>query len=63
MAYIVRKPGSALTAEEVMQFVAEHVASYKKIRKVAFIDTIPKSAAGKMERRKLVELSHLQSKL
>jgi acyl-CoA synthetase (AMP-forming)/AMP-acid ligase II len=63
MAYIVKKPGSALTAEEVMKFVAKQVASYKKIRKVAFIEAIPKSAAGKMERRKLVELSRLQAKL
>lgn len=63
MAYIVRKPGSALTAEEVMKFVAEQVAPYKKIRKVAFIDAIPKSATGKTERRKLVELSRLKSKL
>ena len=26
MAYVVRKPGSALTAEEVMKFVAETVS-------------------------------------
>ncbi|KAG0564053.1 hypothetical protein KC19_8G079400 [Ceratodon purpureus] len=63
MAYIVRKPESALTAEEAMKFVAEQVAPFKKIRKVAFIEAIPKSAAGKMERRKLVELSRLQSKM
>lgn len=28
MAYIVRKPESALTAEEVMKFVAEQVSTY-----------------------------------
>jgi hypothetical protein len=28
MAYVVRKPGSALTAEEVMKFVAEQVSVY-----------------------------------
>ncbi|KAG0557375.1 hypothetical protein KC19_11G124700 [Ceratodon purpureus] len=63
MAYIVREPGGALTAGEVMKYVAEQVAPYKKIRKVAFIDAIPKSAAGKTERRKLVELSRLRSRL
>lgn len=63
MAYIVKKPESVITGGEIMQFVAKQVAPYKKVRKVAFIDSIPKSAAGKMERRKLVELSRLQSKL
>jgi len=63
MAYIVRKPGSTITAGEIMSFVAEQVAPYKKIRKVAFIEVIPKTATGKVERRKLVQLSRLQAKL
>ena len=42
-----------LTAEAVMAFVAENVAPYKKVRQVAFIDAIPKSAAGKILRKDL----------
>ena len=38
-----------------MAFTAEHVAPYKKVRLVAFADTIPKSASGKILRRVLVE--------
>ena len=34
-------------------FVAEQVASYKQIRKLTFVDAIPKSASGKILRRVL----------
>jgi acyl-coenzyme A synthetase/AMP-(fatty) acid ligase len=47
-AFIVLK-GSA-TADEVMAFVAQRVAAYKKIRRVDFIDAIPKSPSGKILR-------------
>ncbi|KAL3654951.1 hypothetical protein CASFOL_000737 [Castilleja foliolosa] len=55
MAYIVRKPGSTISATQIMDFVAKQVAPYKKIRRVAFIDSIPKSPAGKILRRELVK--------
>lgn len=54
MAYVVRKHGSNLTEVEVMDFVAQQVAPYKKIRRVAFLNSIPKSAAGKILRKQLV---------
>lgn len=54
MAYIVRKPGSSITEAQVMDFIAKQVAPYKKIRRVAFINSIPKSPAGKILRRELV---------
>ena len=43
-----------LTAEAVMKFVEEHVAHYKKVRHVAFVQQIPKSPSGKILRRVLV---------
>jgi acyl-CoA synthetase (AMP-forming)/AMP-acid ligase II len=42
-------------AEEIMDFVNSRVAPHKKIRKLQFTDAIPKSAAGKILRRMLVE--------
>ncbi|GAB2289406.1 hypothetical protein Dimus_023716 [Dionaea muscipula] len=54
MAYIVRKDGSSITAESIMDFVAKQVAPYKKIRRVSFISSIPKTPAGKILRRQLV---------
>ncbi|KAL9402745.1 hypothetical protein Peur_006594 [Populus x canadensis] len=58
MAYVVRAAGSELTEEQVIQFVANQVAPYKKVRRVGFISAIPKSAAGKILRKELV--SHSQ---
>ncbi|KAK7381006.1 hypothetical protein VNO78_33529 [Psophocarpus tetragonolobus] len=61
MAFVVRQPQSSLTAAEIMDFVAKRVTPYKKIRRVAFIDSIPKNAAGKILRKDLrkVALSRL----
>ena len=50
-AFVVLKPGEEATAEQIMDFVAEQVTSYKKIRMVEFRDEIPKSASGKILRR------------
>ncbi|KAG2401910.1 4-coumarate--CoA ligase-like 5 [Vigna angularis] len=60
MAYVVRAAGSELSEDQIIQFVAGQVAPYKKVRKVSFIDTIPKSAAGKILRKDLVSQSKFQ---
>jgi acyl-CoA synthetase (AMP-forming)/AMP-acid ligase II len=52
-AYVVLKAGQEATAEEIQQFVAGQVASYKQIRRVTFVDAVPKSASGKILRRVL----------
>ena len=52
-AFVVLK-GQA-TSDEVMAYVAARVAPYKKIRRIEFIDAIPKSASGKILRRVLIE--------
>lgn len=43
------------TPAELMAHVAERVAPYKKVRRLEFVDQIPKSATGKILRRVLVE--------
>jgi 4-coumarate--CoA ligase len=50
-AFVVRQPGADLTADEVRAHVAGHVASYKQLRRLAFVDAIPKSPSGKILRR------------
>ena len=51
-ALVVRR--GELTADEVIAYVHAQVAHYKRLRHVAFIDAIPKSASGKILRRVLV---------
>uniref|UniRef100_A0A0E0EF11 4-coumarate--CoA ligase n=1 Tax=Oryza meridionalis TaxID=40149 RepID=A0A0E0EF11_9ORYZ len=57
MAYVVKKQGSChLQEDEVISFVQSKVAPYKKIRKVVFVDSIPRSPSGKILRRQLKNL-------
>jgi acyl-CoA synthetase (AMP-forming)/AMP-acid ligase II len=53
-AFVVLKNGNDLNADELMSFVAGQVAPHKKIRRVEFIEKIPKSPSGKILRRLLV---------
>jgi acyl-CoA synthetase (AMP-forming)/AMP-acid ligase II len=52
-AFVVLK--SEASAEEIMNYVAERVAPHKKIRRLEFVEQIPKTASGKILRRLLVE--------
>ncbi|MDF2664701.1 MAG: acyl-CoA synthetase (AMP-forming)/AMP-acid ligase [Microbacterium sp.] len=52
-AFVVASPDSGLTADEVMAFVAAEVAPHKKVRRVEFIEAIPKSTSGKILRKDL----------
>jgi acyl-CoA synthetase (AMP-forming)/AMP-acid ligase II len=55
-AFVVRRPGADdLAAGEVMMYVAERVAPYKRVRRVTFIDGVPRAASGKILRRQLRE--------
>ncbi|MGN6174939.1 MAG: AMP-binding enzyme, partial [Streptosporangiaceae bacterium] len=49
---VLRSPASE---HDLMAWVAERVASYKRVRQVEFTDSIPRSPAGKILRRLLVE--------
>lgn len=52
-AFVVLK--SPASAEEIMRYVAERVAPHKKVRRLEFVDQIPKTASGKILRRMLIE--------
>lgn len=54
-AFVVLREGSVATADDIMTHVASKVAPHKKVRKVEFIDAIPKVPSGKILRRELVE--------
>lgn len=52
-AFVVLQAGAELDEAGVIDFVAEHVAPYKKVRRVQFTDAIPKSSSGKILRKDL----------
>ena len=60
-AFVVATPGSEVSAEDVMSFVAERVATFKHVREVEFIDAVPKNPSGKILRRNLVDLERSRS--
>jgi len=49
-AVVVRAPGSTLTADQVHRYVGENLASYKKPRIVEFMDALPMTPTGKINR-------------
>jgi 4-coumarate--CoA ligase len=53
IGFVVLKPGAETTEDAVAAFVAGQVAHYKQLRRVTFVDAIPKSASGKILRRVL----------
>ena len=55
-AYVVRKPGTNITEEEVKSLISEKLASYKQLTGgVIFLKEIPKSPSGKILKRVLRE--------
>ncbi|KAK2993181.1 hypothetical protein RJ640_030805 [Escallonia rubra] len=57
MALVVRRSGSNIAESEIKDFVAKQVAPYKRIRRISFINEIPKNATGKVMRRELRRLA------
>ena len=55
-AFIVAKEGQELTEDEVITYCKENLAAYKVPKIFEFIDELPKSAVGKILRRKLKDM-------
>lgn len=55
-AWVVTLPGKTLTPSAVRAHCREHLAQHKVPRRVEFCSALPKSAVGKVLRRKLVEM-------
>lgn len=54
-AFVVKVPGAEVTEGQLMSYISERVPTYKKVRRVEFIEEIPRSLSGKILRRVLVE--------
>jgi acyl-CoA synthetase (AMP-forming)/AMP-acid ligase II len=52
-AIIVRTPGAAVTAEELIAFARERIAGYKLPKSIDFVDALPRNPSGKILKREL----------
>ena len=56
-AYVVRKPGQDVSADDLKAFVKDRMAPFKYPRMIEFVPELPKTATGKIQRFKLRALS------
>ncbi|XP_050233854.1 4-coumarate--CoA ligase-like 9 [Mercurialis annua] len=61
-AFVVKHCHSSLNERNIMDYVSKQVAPYKKVRRVAFISSIPKSPSGKILRKDLRKMNFSTSK-
>ncbi len=53
VAYVVLRDKASLSPEAIIEYAAQGLAKYKRLAKVVFTETIPRSASGKVLRRLL----------
>jgi acyl-CoA synthetase (AMP-forming)/AMP-acid ligase II len=56
-AFVVRSPGSAVTAEEIVAWCRNEMANYKVPRSVVFLDALPLNGTGKVAKTELKTLA------
>jgi long-chain acyl-CoA synthetase len=55
-SFVVVKPGESLTEEEIVNYCRDRLAAYKVPKKIEFLESLPKSAIGKILRREIKEM-------
>jgi len=55
LAVVVRRPGSDLTEEELLDWARGRIAGFKRPRSVDFADELPRNPSGKLLKRVLRE--------
>ncbi|MGH9027069.1 MAG: 4-coumarate--CoA ligase family protein [Acidimicrobiia bacterium] len=53
VGFVVLKDGQTASEDNVLEFVASEVAQFKQLRRITFIEVVPKSPSGKILRRLL----------
>jgi acyl-CoA synthetase (AMP-forming)/AMP-acid ligase II len=49
-AYVILRPGTRATADEIIAWCRENMANYKVPRQVVIVDELPMNAAGKVQK-------------
>jgi fatty-acyl-CoA synthase len=52
-AAVVLRPGTQATADELVELCRSRLASFKKPRRIVFVDEIPRTSVGKVDKRAL----------
>lgn len=55
IAFVVKKPDSDITEQDISEICKKNLAAYKCVREVQFIGAIPKNAVGKVLKKALKE--------
>ena len=53
-AFVVRRPGAAVTAEELRAFLKGHLSPIELPRQIEFRDSLPRTLIGKLSKKELV---------
>ena len=56
VAVVVLKPGETISADELIAFTRQHIASYKKPREIFFLDDLQYTSVGKVDKRALQKI-------
>ena len=51
--FVVRKPGASLSADELLDYCKQNLVKYKWPKHIEFIDALPRSGVGKIDKRAL----------
>jgi long-chain acyl-CoA synthetase len=54
-SFVVCKPGEALTTEELESFLVDKLSPIERPKLVAFRDSLPKTAVGKIDKKQLLQ--------
>ena len=57
-AFIILKKGAKMTEDDVKDFCRGKIAWYKIPKYVAFVESYPMTASGKIQKYRLREMSH-----
>ncbi|CAK7336383.1 unnamed protein product [Dovyalis caffra] len=53
VAFVIKSEKSQVTEDEIKQYISKQVIFYKRIKRVFFVDAIPKAPSGKILRKNL----------
>jgi len=62
VAFVVLHKNTTVSKEELIQFCKEKLASFKVPKEIYFVESLPRNAANKLLRRKLLELQSGEEK-